>query len=103
MTHVLRALIPAFWILWLGYWIVAARATSETRRRESFVSRLTHYGPLILGGVLLGVPNFLGQELDASSMTARKSGFGSRLRWLRPASAFRQQHVPGWGETGVPR
>jgi protein-S-isoprenylcysteine O-methyltransferase Ste14 len=64
MTHVVRVLIPALWILWLGYWIVAARVTGETRRRESFASRLTHYAPLILGGLLLGVPGILGPELE---------------------------------------
>jgi protein-S-isoprenylcysteine O-methyltransferase Ste14 len=64
MTHLLRGLIPALWILWLGYWVVAARITGETRRRESFASRLTHYGPLILGGLLLGVPGILGPELE---------------------------------------
>jgi protein-S-isoprenylcysteine O-methyltransferase Ste14 len=64
MTHALRALIPALWILWLGYWVLAARVTRETRRRENVASRLTHYGPLILGGLLLGVPGILGPELE---------------------------------------
>ena len=64
MTHVVRALIPAFWILWLGYWVIAARSVRETRRRESLTSRVTHYGPMILGGAILGFPNILGQELE---------------------------------------
>jgi len=66
MTHVLYALIPALWILWFAYWIAAARATSETRRREGFASRLSHYGPLIMGALLLALPNILGTELDRS-------------------------------------
>lgn len=96
MTHVLRVLIPAFWILWLGYWVVAARGTGETRRRESFASRLTHYGPLILGGLLLGVPDILGPELErqlhgttqlwlwvAGGMVAVGLGFSAWARaWL---------------------
>lgn len=65
MTYVLRALIPALWILWLAYWIVAARSTYKTQRRESFASRLSHYGLLIAGGILLGVPNILGPSLEA--------------------------------------
>lgn len=65
MTYVLRALIPALWILWLAYWIVAARSTYETRRRESFASPLSQYGLLIAGGILLGVPNILGPSLEA--------------------------------------
>ena len=64
MTYVLHALIPTLWILWLVYWVVAARATNETRRRESFSSRVSHYGPLVLGGILLGVPNVLAPELE---------------------------------------
>lgn len=96
MTHVLRALIPAFWILWLGYWIVAACAASETRRRENFVSRLTHYCPLILGGVLLGIPDIFGRELErqfhdrtqvwlwiATALVATGLGFSAAARaWL---------------------
>src|SRR5690242_17915214 len=53
MADVLHALIPALWILWLAYWVVAAPATHETRRREGFRSRLSHYGPLIVGGLCL--------------------------------------------------
>jgi protein-S-isoprenylcysteine O-methyltransferase Ste14 len=66
MADVLHALIPTLWILWLAYWVVAARATHETRRREGFGSRLSHYGPLIAGGLCLGVPNILGAELEQS-------------------------------------
>lgn len=81
MTHVLRALIPALWILWLGYWVLAARVTGKTRRRESFASRLTHYGPLILGGLLLGVPGILGPEME-------RQLHGSTQFWIGIASAL---------------
>jgi protein-S-isoprenylcysteine O-methyltransferase Ste14 len=64
MTYILHVLIPTLWILWLVYWVVAARATGETKRRESFESRLSHYGPLILGGMLLAVPGILGPGLE---------------------------------------
>jgi protein-S-isoprenylcysteine O-methyltransferase Ste14 len=64
MTHVLRALIPALWILWLMYWIVAARSTFETARREDFASRLSHHGLLIMGGIILGIPHILGAALE---------------------------------------
>jgi len=66
MMHVARALIPALWFLWLGYWIAAARATSETRRRESLASRLSHFAPTMFGGVFLGVANSLGPDLEHS-------------------------------------
>ena len=64
MDDVLHALIPALWILWLIYWVGAARATRETQRSEGMGSRLSHYGPLIAGGLCLGVPNILGAELE---------------------------------------
>jgi protein-S-isoprenylcysteine O-methyltransferase Ste14 len=64
MAYVLPALIPIFWFVWLAYWIVAARATKQTQRRESLSLRLSHYAPQILGGLLLGVPNILGPELE---------------------------------------
>ncbi len=81
MTYVLRVLIPALWILWLGYWVVAARVSGKTRRRESLASRLTHYGPLILGGLLLGVPGILGPELE-------RQFHGPAQIWLWIASAL---------------
>jgi protein-S-isoprenylcysteine O-methyltransferase Ste14 len=64
MMHIVRALIPALWLLWLGYWIVAARGSAATLRRESLASRFSHYVPIILGGVFLGVPNSLGHSLE---------------------------------------
>jgi len=81
MTHALRVLIPALWILWLGYWVVAARVSEEPRWRESFASRLTHYGPLVLGGLLLGVPGILGPGLE-------REVHGSTQIWLWIASAL---------------
>jgi protein-S-isoprenylcysteine O-methyltransferase Ste14 len=81
MTYVLRAFIPALWILWLAYWIVAARSTYETKRRESFASRLSHYGLLIAGGILLGVPNILGPSLEARF-------HGRTPGWLMPATVL---------------
>ena len=77
MAYVLRALIPVVWIAWLLYWILAARATNETERRENFRSRMTHYAPLILGGVFLGVPNVLGPMMDGEF-------HAQTLAWLWP-------------------
>lgn len=63
-AYVAHALIPGLWALWLVYWAVAARATNKTQRQESFTSRLSHYGPLILGCMLLGIPHALGPGLE---------------------------------------
>ena len=64
MSDVLRALIPAMWLLWLAYWVMAGRNHKATLRQESTLSRLSHYGPLVLGGALLGVPNLAGPALE---------------------------------------
>jgi len=93
MAYVLHALVPTLWILWLAYWIVAARTTHETRRREGRASRLSHYGPLILGGLLLGVPNILGAELDRPFHAATPF-------WLLLAVAL---VVPGLGFSALAR
>jgi hypothetical protein len=47
MTDVLRALIPAMWLLWLAYWVLAKRNHKATLRQESPMSRVSHYGPLV--------------------------------------------------------
>jgi len=93
MAYVLHALVPTLWILWLAYWIVAARTTHETRRREGRASRFSHYGPLILGGLLLGVPNILGAELDRPFHAATPF-------WLLLAVAL---VVPGLGFSALAR
>ena len=93
MANALHALIPALWILWLAYWVVAARATHETQRREGFASRLSHYGPLIAGGLCLGIPNILGAELE-------RPFHGATLIWLLLASAL---VVLGLGFSAVAR
>jgi protein-S-isoprenylcysteine O-methyltransferase Ste14 len=49
-----RQLILWLWCAWALVWVIAARSSKATRRRESFSSRLAHVVPLIIGGVLLG-------------------------------------------------
>ena len=93
MTYILHALIPTSWIVWLAYWIVATRTTNQTRRREGAVSRLSHYGPLILGGLLLGIPNILGPALDRPFHAAT-------MLWLLLAIAL---VIPGLGFSALVR
>ena len=47
-----RYAISAMWILWLLYWIAAARHAKPVRARENAVSRLSHMVPLALGVAL---------------------------------------------------
>src|SRR4029078_6134685 len=96
MIDVLRALIPAMWLLWLAYWVLAGRKHKATLRRENSLSRLSHYGPLILGGALIGIPNSAGPAmaqpfhavtlpwlLAATALVAAGLGFSALARlWL---------------------
>ena len=81
MTDVLRALIPAMWLLWLAYWVLAGRNNKATLRRENRLSRLSHYGPLVLGGALSGIPNSAGPALEQPFNAVT-------LAWLLAATAL---------------
>jgi hypothetical protein len=50
---VLQIIIPALWLAWLLYWIVAAADVKPTRWRETVASRLLHRVPLVLAAMLL--------------------------------------------------
>lgn len=64
MKTFFQALIPALWLAWLAFWIAAARSAKETQHEESLGSRVSHYGPFIAGGILLGTPGVLGPALE---------------------------------------
>ena len=73
MTDVLRASIPAMWLLWLAYWVLAGRNNKATLRQENPLSRLSPDGPL--------VPNSAGPSLE-QPFHAATSG------WLLAATAL---------------
>ena len=52
----LAAIIPALWTAWGLYWWTSSRNVKAVRRRESAASRLAHFGPLALTGLLLASP-----------------------------------------------
>jgi len=64
MELLVRIAVPAMWLAWVSYWVFAARTVKETQRSEDVRSRLTYHGPLIVGGVLITVPNILGPQLE---------------------------------------
>jgi len=70
-----HAIIPTLWLIWLAYWIVAAIGAKETQREEGFRSRLTHYVPLAIGGILLGWPNVAGAALEERFLPRTLAGF----------------------------
>jgi protein-S-isoprenylcysteine O-methyltransferase Ste14 len=53
----IRLLIPALWLAWGIYWVMAARDVKQVRWRETPAASLTHLAPLALATVLLGVPD----------------------------------------------
>jgi protein-S-isoprenylcysteine O-methyltransferase Ste14 len=57
-------IIGALWIGWLIFWIAASLSVKQTQRRESRNSRLIHGVAMLVGAVLLGVPNILGRALE---------------------------------------
>jgi protein-S-isoprenylcysteine O-methyltransferase Ste14 len=56
--------IAALWLVWLAYWIIAARNVKPLLRQESIGSRLTHLVPLAIGAVLLASARLPASWLD---------------------------------------
>ena len=50
---VVQVVIPALWLAWLLYWIMAAADVKPTLWRETLASRLFHRVPLTLAAILL--------------------------------------------------
>jgi protein-S-isoprenylcysteine O-methyltransferase Ste14 len=59
-TLAATALIPALWLAWVIYWIVAARRVKPVAWRESRLSRASHHLPLLLAFGLLAPPSMPG-------------------------------------------
>jgi len=78
-----QALIPALWILWLIYWIVAGIGVKPTARMESVGSRVSHQLPMFAGGLLLGVPDILGPVME---LRFHPHTFGWFLAGLAPVA-----------------
>lgn len=53
MDLIVENLIPAIWLIWIVYWMIAARGTKATQRVESTASRLGHVVPLVIAAWLL--------------------------------------------------
>jgi protein-S-isoprenylcysteine O-methyltransferase Ste14 len=60
MKYFTQGLIPAQWLLWALYWVVASFNVKRTVRRESALSRAAHFVPLGLAGWLLATPTLSG-------------------------------------------
>ena len=73
-----RQLIPALWLLWAIYWIIASRNSKATRCEESVLSRIGHLLPLFLAIAMLWADTlplpWLLQPLFLRSWTSFYSG-----------------------------
>jgi protein-S-isoprenylcysteine O-methyltransferase Ste14 len=58
-----RYLIPAFWIIWLAIWIGASFNVRRTREREDWRTAIYNRAPVLLGAVMLAVPQLLPAQL----------------------------------------
>ncbi len=58
-AHFLRLLHPILWLVWVAYWIIAARGIKPAKRREETTARLIYNVPLILAMMLLITPRHI--------------------------------------------
>lgn len=56
MKYVYIYLIPALWLAWGAYWLIAAADVKSTTRSESAASRAAHLLPLAIAGAMLASP-----------------------------------------------
>ena len=57
-------LIFALWGSWSLYWLISARNTKRTERRESLASRASHLAPLFIGIALIAMERLPGNALS---------------------------------------
>ena len=63
-----RWLFPVLWFGWAFYWWLTSRNVKETARGESFLSRVAHLGPMLLGAAMIWSPRLGLAALDARFM-----------------------------------
>jgi len=49
-------LFLAIWLIWIVYWLALSRNVKVSARREPWLSRFLHMGPLVLAAFLLWLP-----------------------------------------------
>ena len=57
----LRELHPALWLAWMIYWLISARGSKRTVRRETGRERVPYTIPLALAALLFFAPGLRGQ------------------------------------------
>ena len=79
-TQFHRWLFPALWAAWASYWWLSSHDVKETTRREPFVSRALHLGPMFLAAAILGSP-----RLAVPGLETRFMPWAPWLFWLGAA------------------
>ena len=72
-----RWLFPALWTAWALYWWITSLDVKATARRESWLSRALHLGPLFLAAALLWTPRLGVAALDERFMPWAPWQFGA--------------------------
>jgi protein-S-isoprenylcysteine O-methyltransferase Ste14 len=100
---VLQFVVPALWIAWLVYWLVAARAVKTTRWQEPISSRLLHRVPLALTALLLvggrQLPSLLRERFLPQNSAGAVLGLVMLVAGLGFAVWARRHLGPNWSGT----
>ena len=83
-----RWLFPALWTAWALYWWATARDVKATTRREPFLSRVAHLGPMVVAGAILWSPRLGIAALDARFMPRQPWEFALGLAVTAAGLAF---------------
>jgi protein-S-isoprenylcysteine O-methyltransferase Ste14 len=83
-----RHLIGLLWCAWGLYWIISARGTKITQRRESLASRLAHVVPLAIGGVLIGWREIPGEWLATRLWPRSFAAYWIGVAWIVAGLGF---------------
>jgi len=67
-TLIHRGLLPALWTAWALYWWLSSADVKATARREPFLSRVLHLGPMLAAAAILWSPSLGVPGLDERFM-----------------------------------
>jgi protein-S-isoprenylcysteine O-methyltransferase Ste14 len=88
MRIVYAYLIPALWVTWCVYWLIAARDVKPTRRKESVASRAWHVIPLAVAMMLIAIPTLPGGFLPGRILPATRFVFFTGAVFVAAGLAF---------------
>jgi protein-S-isoprenylcysteine O-methyltransferase Ste14 len=100
---ILQFVVPALWIAWVVYWLVAARAVKMTRWREPLSSQLVHRVPLVFTVLLLvggrQLPSLLRERFLPETSAGPVLGLVMLVAGLSFAVWARRHLGPNWSGT----